>query len=216
MGSAPEPPWEHIFSDLRKGDSKAKVCRRYGISRSTLYRRLIDGEPPSRAEYPEPTTPRPAPPPAQLTVLPGRTRSPEPQPRLTRAEKRRELVEQRSQAQAERIAEGAKAAGLSPQKLRESLQSIESALLKAAREGNARDIKDLSSALTHLSEKMGALLSVEEHFKAPEQTPDLSTPEGEALMVAFLNHQPALVSLCEVDVLEVALQRAREREKRQA
>ena len=223
MGRPPKTPWQRVFADLDKGDSKIDVCARYGLSRSTLYRKLR-----TRRDKPAPDTPsdtqrhtgsddRPAGKPV-LSVVEGGSQAHPPPPAAESREERRErrakenAAEKRRHSDQQR-ARAARSAGFNRELLQTSIQAANIQLLRAIKTGKTRDARDLTYTITTLSEKLGAILSTESQFTAGEDTgPDLDSPEGRQQIADRLSDDPALLSLCDVDTLEAALAMARRKQ----
>ena len=176
MGRPPKTPWQRVFADLDKGDSKTDVCARYGLSRSTLYRKLR-----TRRDKPAPDTPsdtqrhtgsddRPAGKPV-LSVVEGGSQAHTPphaaESRQERRERRaRENAAEKRRQSDQRRAQGALAAGLSREILQSTIQAANIQLFRAIKAGNTRDARDLTYTITTMSEKLGAILATQDHFKA--------------------------------------------------
>jgi transposase-like protein len=204
----PAYPWKAIFAELDSGASREEVCQKYGCSMGTLRNKLR-----SRTK---PTAPAKKPP-ATDNTLPFPSRPERVRTRETaeerKARKRKEAHDHHQKARAERIAQGARAAGLNRDTLQRAIATANDQLLTSITEGDSRAAKDYAGVLTTLSEKLGAILSTESQFTAGEDTgPDLDSPEGRQQIADRLSDDPALLSLCDVDTLEAALAMARRKQ----
>ena len=224
--------WDAVFDDVRgQRLSQTEVAEKHGVNVNTL-RSRISRERAKPGHGRLGTGPK-------LSVLPG-SRPGSRQPRAQRGQRGRtgghaathETKVQRDARVAEQVRDRRDRRALESldpitrqtlrRVVRRQVNMLEAGLLCPHCDGedaqplDVRSIRDLTVAVNNTMKTMPGLMTFEESLEEPEPELDLSSPEGQQQLAAHLNRSPRLVSLCDVRTLEVALEMARERQRREA